>query len=53
MMRTGDWNYVHIKLQLVQDVKPHDKPQRVNSVMFKLQQLTAEDSYLQKALFSD
>jgi ribosomal protein S18 acetylase RimI-like enzyme len=41
------------KLQLVQHIQPCDKPQRVNFETFMLEQLTADDSYLQKILFSD
>jgi hypothetical protein len=41
------------KIPLVQDIQPCDKPQSVNFVTFMLEQLTADDSYLQKILFSD
>jgi hypothetical protein len=41
------------KQQLVQHIQPRDKPQRVNFVTFMLEQLTADDNYLQKILFSD
>jgi hypothetical protein len=41
------------RLQLVQHVQSCNKLERVNFVMFMLEQLTADDSYLQKILFSD
>jgi hypothetical protein len=41
------------KLQLVQHIRPCNKPQWVNFVTFMLEQLTADDDYLQKIIFSD
>lgn len=41
------------KLQVVQHIQPHGELRRVNSVTFVVEQLAADDSYLQKILFCD
>lgn len=41
------------KLQLVQHIQPCNMPWRLNFVAFMLEKLTADDSYLQKIIFSD
>lgn len=54
MSWTGDWKYTHTNCNLCNTYSmPHDKLERVNSVTFILEELTADDNYLQKILFSD